>query len=114
MKEMAAQSTSRLQHCGVAATILSRPDAAAMWRPRVPAKSKRGSTRMNAVLHLELNDRQRDLLMRGLRFVRSSRMLEMRDTAETTDEERRDELNEIRQLYELLDTKQRKPERAAV
>jgi len=69
---------------------------------------------MSTALNLELNDRQRELLLRGLRFVRSSRMLEFRDTAEITEDDRRQELGEIRRLYELLDTKTRKAERAAV
>jgi len=73
-----------------------------------------GRTLMNAALHLELNDRQRELLLRGLRFVRSSRMLEMRDQSDLTDAERAAELSEIRQLAELLDIKKRKSEPAKV
>lgn len=69
---------------------------------------------MNAALHLELNDRQRELLLRGLRFVRSSRMLEFRDQSDLTDEERAAELNEIRHLTELLDIKRRKSEPATL
>ncbi len=69
---------------------------------------------MSDPLHVELNDFQRDLLLRGLRFVRSSRMLEFRDASETTEDERRDELGQIRQLCELLDRKSRKGEPAAV
>ena len=69
---------------------------------------------MSATLHLDLNERQREILMKGLRYVRSSRMLEFRETAEITEDERRDELGEIRQLYDLLDTKKRKAEPAAV
>ena len=34
---------------------------------------------MSDLIHLELNDRQRELLLRGLRYVRSSRMLEIRE-----------------------------------
>ena len=60
---------------------------------------------MNDVFHLELTDRQRDLLLRGLRFVRSSRTLEIRDTPDPDDEERRTELGEIRELVEMLDAK---------
>lgn len=65
-------------------------------------------------LHVNLNDRQRELLLRGLRFVRSSRMLEFRDVSDLTDDQRRDELGEIRRLYELLDKKSRAAEPAAV
>lgn len=57
---------------------------------------------MNDLLHLELTDRQRELLLRGLRFVRSSRMLEIRDSSDITDDERKDELGELRQLSEML------------
>jgi hypothetical protein len=69
---------------------------------------------MSESLHLELNDRQREILLRGLRFVRSSRMLEFRDATEITEDERRDELTQIRALSDLLDRKTRKGEPAAV
>lgn len=64
---------------------------------------------MSDLMQLELTDRQRELLLRGLRFVRSSRMLEIRDTAEITDDQRRDELGEIRQLAEMLGKDAGKP-----
>ena len=60
---------------------------------------------MNELLHLELTDRQRELLLRGLRFVRSSRMLEIREIPDNSADERKTELTEIRQLVELLDQK---------
>ena len=60
---------------------------------------------MSDLIHLELTDRQRELLLRGLRFVRSSRMLEIRETPDTIAEERAEELSEIRQLVTLLDQK---------
>ncbi len=63
---------------------------------------------MSDLFHLELTDRQRDLLLRGLRFVRSSRMLEIREIPDGIAEERRDELSEIRHLVELLDHKANK------
>ena len=59
---------------------------------------------MNDLLHLELTDRQRELLLRGLRFVRSSRMLEIRDSSDLNDDQRKDELGELRQLSEMLGT----------
>ncbi|WP_373650484.1 hypothetical protein [Schlesneria sp. DSM 10557] len=58
---------------------------------------------MNDLLHLELTDRQRELLLRGLRFVRSSRMLEIREVPDTIEEERKAELTEIRELVAILD-----------
>lgn len=52
---------------------------------------------------IELNDRQRDLLLRGLRFVRSSRTLGFRETQDITEEERQEELREIAALRQLLE-----------
>lgn len=69
---------------------------------------------MSEPLHLELNDRQREILLRGLRYVRSSRMLEFREAPDTADAERREELGQILQLCELLDRKSRRGEPAAV
>lgn len=69
---------------------------------------------MSTSLNVELSDRQRDLLLRGLRFVRSSRMLEFREMSEITDDERKVELNEIRMLAEILDRKSVKGETAKV
>ena len=66
---------------------------------------------MSDLLQLELTDQQRELLLRGLRFVRSSRMLEIRDSADITDDQRRDELGEIRQLAEMLGKTAGKPSR---
>lgn len=60
---------------------------------------------MSELIHLELTDRQRELLLRGLRYVRSSRMLETRDHPDQEAEERTTELSEIRHLVELLDQK---------
>ena len=64
---------------------------------------------MNDLLHLELTDRQRELLLRGLRFVRSSRMLEIRDSSDITDDQRKDELGELRQLSDMLGQNTPKP-----
>ena len=63
---------------------------------------------MSDIIHLELTDRQRELLFRGLRFVRSSRMLEIRDVPDTIEEERKTELTEIRELVAILDQKSAK------
>lgn len=57
---------------------------------------------MSDLLQLELTDRQRELLLRGLRFVRSSRMLEIRDSSDITDDQRKGELGELRELVEML------------
>lgn len=58
---------------------------------------------MSDLLQLELTDRQRELLLRGLRYVRSSRMLEIRESSDITDEQRKIELGELRHLTEMLD-----------
>lgn len=60
---------------------------------------------MSDSVHLELTERQRELLLRGLRYVRSSRMLEIRDTPDAAADERKSELSEIRHLVEMLDQK---------
>jgi len=60
---------------------------------------------MSDLLQLELTDRQRELLLRGLRFVRSSRMLETRASSDITDDERKNELVELRELSDLLGQK---------
>ena len=65
-------------------------------------------------MQLELNDRQREILLRGLRFVRSNRMMEFRDMSDITEEKRSEELGLIRQLCDLLDRKLPKGEPAAV
>jgi hypothetical protein len=60
---------------------------------------------MSDLIHLELTARQRELLLRGLRYVRSSRMLEIREIPDTIAEERASELTEIGQLVAMLDQK---------
>ena len=58
---------------------------------------------MSELTHPELNNRQRELLLRGLRYVRSSRMLEIRETPDKDAEERTNELTEIRHLVAMLE-----------
>lgn len=58
---------------------------------------------MNESLQIHLTSRQCELLQRGLRFVRSSRMLEFRDSSDMTDEERKQELAEIRELQNMIE-----------
>lgn len=57
---------------------------------------------MNDSMNIELSAPQRELLLRGLRFVRSSRMLEFRDTCGATDEDRQAELKMVSELQALL------------
>jgi hypothetical protein len=60
---------------------------------------------MSDSLTVELSPRQCELLLRGLRYVRSSRMLEIRDFPDTLEEDRRTELAEIRELAAMLDAR---------
>ena len=69
---------------------------------------------MTETLSLELSDRQREILLRGLRFVRRSRMLECRDMSEITEDERSEELREIQQLNSLIEGSQPTKQRASV
>ncbi len=58
---------------------------------------------MSQTMSLELSDRQREYLLRGLRFVRRSYTLEFRDTSELTEEQRSDALQQIQDLNALLE-----------
>lgn len=58
---------------------------------------------MSQAMSLELSDRQRDLLIRGLRFVRRSYTLEFRDTSEITEEQRAEALRQVQELNSLLE-----------
>jgi hypothetical protein len=70
---------------------------------------------MSETYNVELSERQREILLKGLRYVRSSRMLEFRETPDSEAEARKTELSEIRQLVEMLDIKApRRSEPAAV
>lgn len=59
---------------------------------------------MNQTANLNLSDRQRDILLRGLRFVRRSYTLDFLDTTEVTPQERQDALEQIQQLNTLLES----------
>lgn len=53
---------------------------------------------------LELTETQRDVLLRGLRYVRSSIMLDVRDPNPEDESRRSDELQEISQLVDRLNS----------
>lgn len=57
---------------------------------------------MDATLKLELTDTQRDLLVEGLRFVRSARKLSFRDKFSNPYPQTEEELNEVSALLERL------------
>ncbi|MFN0051683.1 MAG: hypothetical protein ACKV0T_05805 [Planctomycetales bacterium] len=58
---------------------------------------------MSEPVTLELNDTQRDLILQGLRYVRSSRRFEFRATAAPPDEQREHDLRVIAELMGYLD-----------
>jgi hypothetical protein len=53
---------------------------------------------------LELSDRQREMLIRGLRFVRRSYSLSLRDMSDLTDDERAEGLKQVQELNQLLES----------
>lgn len=57
---------------------------------------------MSETLTVGLTQSQRDLLIRGLRFVRSSVMLEIQEPTDDVVTNRNRNLNEIAQLFEQL------------
>ncbi|MFQ5734865.1 MAG: hypothetical protein ACE5KM_23265 [Planctomycetaceae bacterium] len=58
---------------------------------------------MSERVNIGINPHQRDLLLNGLRFVRSSILLEMKIPAENETELRSEKLQEIEDLVEQLD-----------
>jgi hypothetical protein len=58
---------------------------------------------MNAELKLELSPHQQEIVLRGLRFVRSAVALEMIDPTPETEASRRQQYAEIDELKELLE-----------
>jgi hypothetical protein len=58
---------------------------------------------MSETLTVGLTKQQRDLLLRGLRFVRSAVMLEVREPSPEVDADRATQVREITRLAEQLD-----------
>ncbi|MDG1894774.1 MAG: hypothetical protein P8J37_07690 [Fuerstiella sp.] len=58
---------------------------------------------MDEVLQIELTSYERDVLLRGLRYVRSSIMLETRDPTKQDDLRRGGLLDEIQMLSQRLE-----------
>ncbi|HBN75976.1 hypothetical protein [Rubinisphaera italica] len=54
-------------------------------------------------LHVELNTRQQDLLLEGLRYITSSVRLRREDPTEETVALRREQLTELRELAALIE-----------
>lgn len=59
---------------------------------------------MNEMLQIELTAQERDVLLRGLRYVRSSLMLEMRDPTPEDSYERSRRLDALQNLYQRLES----------
>lgn len=56
------------------------------------------------MLQVELTSEERDLLVRGLRYVRSAIMLEMRDPSREDECRRASQLDEIQNLSQRLES----------
>lgn len=59
---------------------------------------------MSETLHVGLSESQRELLLRGLRYVRSSVMLEVADPTPEFEAERTDQLLQISNLVSRLNS----------
>ena len=57
---------------------------------------------MSELLPLELNQQQRDVLIRGLRYVRSSVMLTTQDLTPELEQARAEELRQLAELTSIL------------
>ncbi len=57
---------------------------------------------MGDTLHVGLTETQRELLLRGLRYVRSSIQLEVCDPTPEFESERTDRINEVNELVSQL------------
>jgi hypothetical protein len=59
---------------------------------------------MNGMLQIELTAQERDVLLRGLRYVRSSLMLEMREPTPEDTYERSRRLEALQNLFQRLES----------
>lgn len=59
---------------------------------------------VDSMLHVELTSHERDVLLRGLRYVRSAIMLELRDPTPETEHQRSGQLDEIQMLSQRLES----------
>ena len=57
---------------------------------------------MNDLIHIDLTEHERDILLRGLRYVRSSVMLETREPSANDELRRGGLLDEIQNLAQRL------------
>ena len=59
---------------------------------------------MDGMLQIELTSHERDVLLRGLRYVRSAIMLELRDPTQEDELNRAGKLDEIQNLSQRLES----------
>jgi len=59
---------------------------------------------MNELLQLEMTSQERDVLLRGLRYVRSALMLEIREPSKDDQRRRAGQLDEIQNLCQRLES----------
>jgi hypothetical protein len=57
---------------------------------------------MNSVLRLELSSSQKELVLEGLRYVRSSRKLGFRDPLAAPDEQREQDISTVQSLISRI------------
>jgi hypothetical protein len=76
------------------------PLSAALIDPGLP---EGGFVPMSETLNVGLTKPQRELLLRGLRFVRSAVMLEVREPSTEVDSDRAAQVREIGRLVEQLE-----------
>lgn len=58
---------------------------------------------MDGLLQVELTSEEREVLLRGLRYVRSALMLEMREPSRDDERRRSGQLDEIQNLCQRLE-----------
>jgi hypothetical protein len=68
-----------------------------------PVCSVQDSFKMDSLLQVELTSHERDVLLRGLRYVRSAIMLETRDPSSDDTRRRLSQLDEIQNLSQRLE-----------
>ena len=69
----------------------------------VPVFSAQDKLIMDSMLQVELTSHERDVLLRGLRYVRSAIMLETRDPSSEDTRRRLSQLDEIQNLSQRLE-----------
>jgi len=82
--------------------------------PTIGLISDMRSLFMSQTSSIELTEQQREVLLKGLRYVRSSLMLDIRDPSPRLDRQRAEELDQIAALAQHLSSSPASPEPAEV